>query len=57
MIISFFFFSSRGASKNIGLGNKFLSHIKQVDSILHCVRCFEDVVVTHVEGGKKKKNN
>jgi len=41
----------RGASQNMGLGNKFLSHIRQVDAILHCVRCFEDDVVTHVEGG------
>jgi hypothetical protein len=41
----------RGASKGEGLGNKFLSHIREVDAILHVVRCFEDVDVTHVEGG------
>ena len=41
----------RGASKGEGLGNKFLSHIRSVDAILHIVRCFEDEDVTHVEGG------
>jgi hypothetical protein len=40
----------RGASEGEGLGNKFLSHIRQVDAILHVVRCFEDSNVTHVEG-------
>lgn len=39
----------RGASKGEGLGNKFLSHIREVDAILHLVRCFEDENVTHVE--------
>lgn len=40
----------RGASKGEGLGNKFLSHIREVDSIIHVVRCFEDTDVLHVEG-------
>ena len=40
----------RGASTGEGLGNKFLSHIREVDAILHVVRCFEDPDVTHVEG-------
>ncbi len=40
----------RGASEGEGLGNKFLSHIRSVDAILHVVRCFEDPDVTHVDG-------
>ncbi|MCI0131339.1 MULTISPECIES: redox-regulated ATPase YchF [Enterococcaceae] len=40
----------RGASKGEGLGNKFLSHIRQVDAICHVVRCFDDDNITHVEG-------
>lgn len=40
----------RGASKGEGLGNKFLSHIREVDSIVHVVRCFEDENVVHVDG-------
>jgi len=40
----------RGASKGEGLGNKFLSHIREVDAILHVVRCFDDDDVIHVEG-------
>ncbi|MDR3085881.1 MAG: redox-regulated ATPase YchF [Christensenellaceae bacterium] len=40
----------RGASKGEGLGNKFLSHIREVDAIVHVVRCFEDENITHVEG-------
>lgn len=39
-----------GASEGQGLGNKFLSHIRQVDAILQVVRCFEDPDVTHVAG-------
>ncbi|MEQ9408508.1 MAG: redox-regulated ATPase YchF [Fuerstiella sp.] len=39
-----------GASKGEGLGNKFLSHIREVDAILQVVRCFEDKDVTHVSG-------
>ena len=41
----------RGASEGEGLGNKFLSHIRNVDAIIHVVRCFEDPDVIHVEGG------
>jgi GTP-binding protein YchF len=40
----------RGASKGEGLGNKFLSHIREVDAIVHVVRCFEGTDVMHVEG-------
>jgi GTP-binding protein YchF len=40
----------RGASKGEGLGNKFLSHIREVDAVLHVVRCFEDEDITHVDG-------
>lgn len=39
----------KGASKGEGLGNKFLSHIREVDAIVHVVRCFEDDNITHVE--------
>tara|TARA_B100000700_G_C15000359_1_gene835939 strand:+ start:917 stop:1987 length:1071 start_codon:yes stop_codon:yes gene_type:complete len=38
----------KGASKGEGLGNKFLSHIREVDAIIHLVRCFESEKVTHV---------
>ncbi len=41
----------RGASKGEGLGNQFLGNIRQVDAVLHVLRCFEDGDVTHVEGG------
>ncbi len=41
----------RGASEGKGRGNAFLSHIREVDLILHVVRCFEDDNVVHVEGG------
>ena len=40
----------RGASRGEGLGNKFLANIKEVDAILHIVRCFEDSNITHTEG-------
>jgi GTP-binding protein YchF len=40
----------RGASKGEGLGNQFLSHIREVDAIVSVVRCFEDGNITHVEG-------
>ncbi|MDR1267605.1 MAG: redox-regulated ATPase YchF [Holosporales bacterium] len=40
----------RGASKGEGLGNQFLGHIREVEAILHVLRCFEDKDVTHVEG-------
>jgi GTP-binding protein YchF len=39
----------KGASKGEGLGNKFLSHIREVDAIIHVVRCFTDINITHVE--------
>ena len=40
----------RGAYKGEGLGNKFLSHIREVDAIVHVVRCFEDENIVHVDG-------
>ncbi len=40
----------KGASKGEGLGNKFLSHIREVDAIIEVVRCFEDGNITHVDG-------
>lgn len=47
----------KGASKGEGLGNKFLSHIREVDAIVHVVRCFEDSNVVHVEGGVDPKRD
>ncbi|MCP1243569.1 redox-regulated ATPase YchF [Acetobacter lambici] len=41
----------RGASKGEGLGNQFLANIREVDAIIHVLRCFEDDDITHVEGG------
>ena len=40
----------KGASKGEGLGNKFLGHIREVEAIVHVVRCFEDPNVVHVDG-------
>ena len=40
----------RGASRGEGLGNKFLSHIREVDAVVHVVRCFDDANVVHVDG-------
>lgn len=40
----------KGASEGAGLGNKFLSHIKEVDAIVHVVRCFRNDKIIHVEG-------
>src|SRR5690606_30672270 len=40
----------KGAASGAGLGNKFLSHIREVDAILHVLRCFEDDDITHVHG-------
>ena len=40
----------KGASKGEGLGNKFLSHIREVDSIVQVVRCFENSNIVHVDG-------
>ena len=41
----------KGAGKGEGLGNKFLSHIREVDAIVHVVRCFADDNIVHVDGG------
>src|ERR1700758_4652715 len=38
----------KGASQGEGLGNKFLSHIREVDALIHVVRCFEDADIVHV---------
>ncbi|WP_059105081.1 redox-regulated ATPase YchF [Shouchella shacheensis] len=46
-----------GASKGEGLGNQFLSHIRQVDAISHVVRCFADDNITHVSGGVNPLND
>ena len=40
----------KGASRGEGLGNKFLSHIREVDAIVHVVRCFDDTNIVHVDG-------
>ena len=40
----------KGASKGEGLGNKFLADIREVDAIVHVVRCFEDMDIIHVDG-------
>lgn len=40
----------KGASQGEGLGNQFLGHIRQVDAIVHVIRCFEDTDIVHVEG-------
>ena len=40
----------KGASKGEGLGNQFLGHIRQVDAIVHVIRCFEDENIIHVDG-------
>ena len=40
----------KGASQGEGLGNKFLSHIRNVDALVHVVRCFSDDNITHVDG-------
>ena len=40
----------KGASRGEGLGNKFLGHIREVEAIVHVVRCFEDPNVVHVDG-------
>ena len=47
----------KGASKGEGLGNKFLSHIREVDSIAQVVRCFEDSNVVHVDGSISPKRD
>jgi len=47
----------KGASKGEGLGNKFLSNIREVDAIMHVVRCFDDSNVVHVDGGADPKRD
>lgn len=47
----------KGASKGEGLGNKFLSHIREVDAIVHVVRCFENNNIIHVENGVDPKRD
>ncbi|MBP0979391.1 MAG: redox-regulated ATPase YchF [Oscillospiraceae bacterium] len=47
----------KGASKGEGLGNKFLSHIREVDAILHVVRCFDDSKVIHIDGQVSPKKD
>jgi len=47
----------KGASQGEGLGNKFLSHIREVDAICHVVRCFEDGNIIHVEGNVNPKRD
>ena len=47
----------KGASKGEGLGNKFLSNIRNVDAIIHVVRCYENENVTHVEGSIEPKRD
>ncbi|NLX93771.1 MAG: redox-regulated ATPase YchF [Clostridiales bacterium] len=47
----------KGASRGEGLGNKFLSHIREVDAIIHVVRCFENDDIIHVEGNINPKRD
>ncbi|HCA42966.1 MAG TPA: redox-regulated ATPase YchF [Bacteroidetes bacterium] len=47
----------RGASKGEGLGNQFLSHIREVNAIVHIVRCFDDDNIIHVDGKVDPKND
>jgi hypothetical protein len=47
----------RGASKGEGLGNQFLSHVREVDAIAHVVRCFDDPNVVHVDGSIDPKRD
>ena len=47
----------KGASKGEGLGNQFLSHIRETDAIIHVVRCFEDENITHVESRIQPKDD
>ncbi len=47
----------RGSSKGEGLGNQFLSHIREVDAIIHIVRCFDDDNVAHIEGRIEPEND
>ena len=47
----------RGASKGEGLGNKFLSHIRETDAVVHVVRCFENSDIVHVDGSIDPKRD
>ncbi len=47
----------KGASRGEGLGNKFLSHIREVDAIVHVVRCFDDSNIVHVDGSVSPKRD
>lgn len=47
----------KGASKGEGLGNKFLSHIREVDAVVHVVRCFDSADIIHVEGSVDPKRD
>lgn len=47
----------KGASKGEGLGNQFLSHIREVDALVHVVRCFDDENVVHVDGNVNPKRD
>jgi ribosome-binding ATPase len=47
----------RGASKGEGLGNKFLSHIREVDALIHVIRCFDDSDIVHVDGSVNPKRD
>ncbi len=47
----------KGASRGEGLGNKFLSHIRETDAIVHVVRCFDDENITHVDGTVSPKRD
>ena len=47
----------KGASKGEGLGNQFLSNIREVDAIVHVVRCFEDTNIVHVDGSIDPKRD
>jgi len=48
---------ARGASKGEGLGNQFLSFIREVDALVHVVRCFDDENIMHVDGGINPKRD
>lgn len=47
----------KGASRGEGLGNKFLSHIREVEAVVHVVRCFEDPNIVHVDGSVNPKRD
>lgn len=49
--------SCKGASKGEGLGNKFLSHIREVDAVIHVVRCFDNDDIMHVSGSVDPKRD